>query len=113
MKRQAEKEAFKKFVQPHVEAVFGPYMPVFKAWAIGKAGVECNWNTSNALIVRANNCLGIKAVPGVKKITMIANTGSETGRQTDFRVFEDLRACFIEFANMLNFRDFWDDLREE
>lgn len=110
---ELKKARFEAFLRPHAVAVFGRHMPSFVMWAIGKAGVECNWNPENKLIVTANNCLGIKAVPGVPSVMIPANTGSEAGRMTSFRMFPDLESCFIELANMWNFRDFWDQLRED
>lgn len=110
---EQKKIDFINFLLPHVEAVFGKYMPEFSIWAIGKAGVECGWNTRNILITAANNCLGVKAVEGVPAVTVSANTGPEAGEPVAFRVFPNLTACFIEFANMLNFRSFWNELREQ
>ncbi len=104
----------KEFVEallPHAIEAIGAQHGHLVQWALAKAAHECGWDLDNALILQANNCLGIKAedcmgqpFDGVAYLILEANTGPEAGRTVHWRAFMSLGDCFDELVRMWNDR---------
>lgn len=103
----------------HAQEALGAQHGWLIRWALAKAAQECGWDIDNALIIKASNCLGIKAedatgksIPDVPFVILSATTGPEAGRPIHWRVFPyGLTQCFGEFVRQLNDRIHWDGWR--
>jgi hypothetical protein len=120
------KQEFINLLLPHAVAAIGKQHGWLVRWALAKAGQECGWNPRNALLLEANNCLGVKGgvynastrkwdlfngVPVVWKQDSLAD-GRNDG-MVPWRVFPGLAGCFGEFVRMLNDRQPYDGWRED
>lgn len=105
-------ENFIRFILPHALEGVGRQHPWMVRWAISKACRECGWNIENALIKKANNCLGIKAgegrkvFPGIPMDQVVwVQDSTKDGRNDGlvaWRRFATLADCFAYFVRILN-----------